>query len=121
MAKNQARRIDPTILQADLGVIAAVQALSDYAPANSAYAKAKVTAQLDATRAAQEAERAAQAALDSARDDANASEWDLHNLALALKEQVIAQYGKDSNQAQSLGLKKKSEYKAPVRKAKAAA
>jgi hypothetical protein len=40
---------------------------------------------------------------------------------LAVKEQVIAQYGKSSDQSQSLGLKKKTEYKAPGRKVKAKA
>jgi hypothetical protein len=40
---------------------------------------------------------------------------------LGVKEQVIAQFGKNSDQLQALGLKKKSEYKAPAaRKAKAA-
>jgi hypothetical protein len=46
--------------------------------------------------------------------------WNLHNTMLAVKEQVIAQLGKRSNQVQALGLKKKTEYKKPVRKAKAA-
>ena len=121
MAQNQNKRIPPAIVQADLDALAAVQALGDYAPANAAYNQVKVAAQLTAIRAAQEAERAAQAALDSARDDAAAAEWDLHNFALAVKEQVIAQYGKSSNEVQTLGLKKKSEYKAPTRKPKAAA
>ena len=40
---------------------------------------------------------------------------------LGVKEQVIAQYGKNSDQVQALGLKKKSEYKAPKPKKKAAA
>ena len=121
MAKNQNERVRPAVLQADLDALAAVQALGNYAPANTAYAQAKVAEQLAAIRAAQEAERAAQAALDSARDDTTASEWDFHNFALAVKEQVIAQYGKNSNEVQALGLKKKSEYKAPGRKKKAAA
>jgi hypothetical protein len=116
MAKNQNKRLSPAIMQADLDALAAVQAIGSYAPANSAYAQVKVTEQLAALRAAQEAERAAQAALDSARDDAAAAEWDFHNFALAVKDQVIAQYGKNSNEVQSLGLKKKSEYKAPGRK-----
>jgi len=121
MANNQNERVRPAILQADLDALAAAQAIGGYAPANTAYTKAKVTEQLAALHAAQEAERAAQAALDSARDDAAAAEWDLHNFALAVKEQVIAQYGKSSNEVQTLGLKKKSEYKAPTRKPKAAA
>ncbi len=40
---------------------------------------------------------------------------------LGVKEQVIAQFGKSSDQVQALGLKKKTEYKAPVRKGKAKA
>jgi hypothetical protein len=48
------------------------------------------------------------------------AKWEFHNTMLAVKEQVIAQFGKNSDQAQALGLKKKSEYKAPTRKAKAA-
>ena len=121
MAKIQNKRIERAVLQADLDVIAAVQALDNYAPTNAGYTKAKLTEQLAAIRAAQEAERAAEVAMDSARDDANAAEWNFHNYALAVKEQVIAQYGKDSNEVQSLGLKKKSEYKAPTRKARASA
>jgi hypothetical protein len=40
---------------------------------------------------------------------------------LAVKEQVIAQFGKNSDQVQALGLKKKSEYTAPARRDKAKA
>ncbi|MFZ5908636.1 MAG: hypothetical protein ACOYYU_01315 [Chloroflexota bacterium] len=40
------------------------------------------------------------------------------NMLLGVKEQVIAQYGKNSDQVQALGLKKKAEYKTPGRKAK---
>jgi hypothetical protein len=35
---------------------------------------------------------------------------------LGVKAQVIAQYGHDSDEVQSLGLKKKSEHKRPTRK-----
>jgi hypothetical protein len=42
-------------------------------------------------------------------------------MLLGVKEQVIAQYGKSSDQVQALGLKKKAEYKAPGRKAKPSA
>ena len=47
-------------------------------------------------------------------------EWAFHNLILGAKEQVIAQYGKDSTQVQELGLKRKSDYKTRRPKAKAA-
>ncbi len=120
MAKNQSKRISPAVLQADLDALSALQGISDYTPANAAYAKTAVAARQTAMKAAQDAELAAQNALAAARDAAAAAEWEFHNAMLGVKEQVIAQYGKNSDQVQALGLKKKSEYKAPTRKAKAA-
>ena len=38
---------------------------------------------------------------------------------LGVKDQVTAQFGRDSNEVQALGLKKVSERKAPRRRAKA--
>ena len=52
--------------------------------------------------------------------DAAAAEWEFHNAMLGVKEQAIAQYGKNSDQLQALDLKKKSEYKSPARKKAAA-
>jgi hypothetical protein len=69
--------------------------------------------------AAQEAETQAAAALAAARDDAVAAEWSYHNLVLGMKDQVLAQFGRDSNEAQAVGLKKKSEYKPRSRKGQA--
>ena len=120
MAKNQTVRVRPTVLQEDLDALTALQAIANYTPANTAYAKTALAAKLTAMKTAQDAEVNAQNALDAARDTANAAEWDFHNALLGAKDQVLAQYGKDSDQIQALGLKKKSERKAPVRKAKAA-
>jgi hypothetical protein len=61
-----------------------------------------------------EAQAAAAAAV--ARGDTIAKEWEFHNLMLGVKEQVIAQFGKDSDQLQAIGLKRKSEYKPPKRR-----
>jgi hypothetical protein len=120
MAKDQTKRIAPAQQQIDLDSYTALQGIATYAPANTAYTKIAVTAKYTALKAAQDAELAAQVALATARDAAAAAEWDFHNTMLAVKEQVIAQFGKNSDQVQALGLKKKSEYKAPTRKAKAA-
>ena len=120
MAKNQNVRLTPAKMQVDLDSYTAWQGITTYAPANTAYAKTAVTAKYTALKSAQDAELAAQVALATARDAAAAAEWEFHNTMLAVKEQVIAQFGKSSDQVQSLGLKKKSEYKAPKRKAKAA-
>ena len=121
MAKNENKRISPAQLQADMDATTAIDSLPAYTPANPAYAQAAVQAILNAMQTAQQAEVNAQNALATARDAAAAAEWDFHNAILGVKEQVIAQYGKSSNEIQTLGLKKKSEYKAPKPKKKAAA
>jgi len=119
MAKNEKVRLSPEIQQADENTFLALKAIAGYSPANPAYSLATVTARYDAMRAAAEVELRAQNALDAARDAAIAAQWEHHNLILGVKDQVIAQYGADSDEVASLGLKKKSERKAPARSSKA--
>ena len=118
MSKNPTRRISPANLQADLDSFAALQAINNYAPANQAYTVAAITQAHAALQSAQTAEAQAAAAMAAARDDATAREWEFHNLMLGVKDQVTAQFGRDSNEVQSLGLKKASERKAPQRRPK---
>ena len=116
MAQNQTRRIAPAVLQADRQAHAALQAVAGYAPANPAFSLTNIQNLRDQMEAEQAAEAEAQAAAMTARDVATAAEWAYHNGVLGAKEQVIAQFGKDSTQVQALGLKRKSEYKAPTKK-----
>lgn len=117
MAKDQSKRLTSNVLQADRESFAALQAIDGYAPANTAYAMTTIAkAQADLTKL-QTAEVQAAAAAAAVRDDTVAKEWEVHNMMLGAKDQVIAQFGKDSNEVQSIGLKKKSEYKSRQRKA----
>ncbi len=116
MAKNETRRLTPSVLQPDRDALSALQVMSGYKPANSDFTVAKIEASRQAMEAAQAAEVQAQAALDAARDAATKAEWDYHNNMLGAATQVAAQFGKDSNEYQSLGKKKTSEYKTPQRK-----
>jgi len=119
MAKDQTRRLNPTDVQADKDVLAALAALAPaYTPANAAYSLANLTTAQSAMTTAQTTEVQKKGDYEAARDAANAKEWTLHNAVLEAKKQVAAQYGSDSDQVQSIGLKKKSEYKKPTRKAK---
>ena len=118
MAKDQNKRITPSVLEADRGSFAALQTVTGYAPANQAFALAKITEAEAAVRDAQAAEARAAAALAAARDEAVGREWEFHNLILGARDQVTAQFGRDSNEVQALGRKKASERKAPVRRAK---
>jgi hypothetical protein len=116
MAKNENRPLNPSQLNANEDAFAALQTIEDYAPVNSAYTMTAVTTAHDALVAKQQAAVQAEAAAAAARDEAVAESWRFHNIILGVKDQVRAQYGKDSAQVQSLGLKRKSEYKSPRRK-----
>lgn len=110
---NQATRLRPSQIQTDRDAFAALQAIEGYAPANPAFALTAITAASAALGAAQQAETQAAAAAASARDDVTAREWEFHNLIMGVKDQVIAQFGPDSNEVQAVGLKKRSEYSRP--------
>ena len=116
MAKNETVRIRPSVLQEDRDAFAALQNISGYAPANPAFTVIAIQLLRDTTVAARDVEAQKQADLDAARDDATAAEWAFHNGILGAKDQVIAQFGDDSNELQGLGLKKKSEFKSPTPK-----
>ena len=121
MAKNENNRLRPVQLQDDLDALTALRSIGGYAPANAAYALQEVENRLTGMKDTQEDEVNAQNALATARDAAAAAEWEFHNFILGVKEQVIAQFGKNSDEVQSLGLKKKSEYKAPTARTKTSA
>jgi hypothetical protein len=115
---NEAKRLRPVQIQADKNAFAALQAIAGYAPANQAFAITAITAASNALAAAQQAEAQAAAAAAAARDVATASEWAFHNLMLGAKDQIRAQFGKDSTEVQSVGLKRRSEYSRPKPRAK---
>src|SRR5207237_1226391 len=95
---------------------AALQAMALYEPANQAYSLPSVAKAHGLLQSARTEETQAEVALDTARDIAVAREWEFHNLMLSVKDQVTAQFGRDSNEVQALGLKKASERKSPQRK-----
>ena len=116
MAKNQSKRLPPAKLEADESGFAALRSMTSYTPINPAYALEAVRAAHAELENLRRAEAQAAASLVAARDSAIAQEWEFHNLMLGVKEQVIAQFGKDSAEVQALGLKRKSEYKPPKRR-----
>lgn len=118
MARNQSQRLRPAQVADDKARAANLQAMQGYAPANSAYAVDKVGAASAKVDEKQAQAAQAEAAAATARDAAVASEWELHNLVLGAKDQVVAQFGRDSTEAQAMGLTRQSERKAPTRKAK---
>ena len=116
MASDETKRLKPELLTADKDSYEAWQAITHYQPNNTDYAADLVKANYQTLQALQTAETQAEAAYKAARDNAVKGEWAFHNLMLGVKDQVASQFGRDSNEYQALGLKKKSERKAPARK-----
>jgi hypothetical protein len=118
MAKDETRRLKPSTLISDRDSMTALQAVSGYNPANPNFSQATLTTLKTALDAAQAAETHAAAVAAAARDDATASEWAFHNAVIGMRDQVVAQFGRDSNEAQTIGRKKESERKPPARTSK---
>lgn len=116
MGKNETRRLNPAVLAEDLEILAALKDVQNYTPANSAYTVNAINGINTRRVAAHDTEVQTSAAAEAARDDHVAVQWELHNALLGAKDQITAQFGKDSNEVQSMKLKKKSEYKNPTRK-----
>jgi hypothetical protein len=119
MAKNQHKRLPPGKIEADENGFAALETIAGYTPINPTYSLDSVRSAHEDLRSLRRAAAAAQAEAQAARESAVAKEWEFHNLMLGVKEQVIAQFGKDSTEVEALGLKRKSDYKPPKRRASA--
>lgn len=118
---NETKRLRPAQIAEDEYAFSALQAMALYEPANQAYSVQAISAAHGLLESARREEVQAEAALAAARDNAVAKEWAFHNLMLGVKDQVTAQFGRDSNEVQALGLKKASERKAPRRTTEAGA
>lgn len=110
MASKKRKRLRPAILQEDIDAYDALLAIEGYNPSNPAFALAAVTASKTSKETKQTAKIQADAAAAAADDAEVDGEWDFHDKILGVKIQVKAQYGEDSDEYASLGMKKKSEY-----------
>ncbi len=111
MTASTRRRITAKELQDDIDAFYALKLLTDYKPHDPNATVEAIAPIVDKIRAKQEAIIAHQVALDAMRDDLNDSSLELHGRMGVSKNEVRAQYGDNSNQIASLGLKKKSEHK----------
>jgi hypothetical protein len=116
MAKDKTKRVAPGVLADDEAVLARLDNITDYAPSNPAYTQDKLRTALGEMRTAHDEEERAAAARDAARDRAVEKEWAVHDIAVGIRDQVTAQYGKNSEQVQTIGLKREDEYKKRARK-----
>jgi hypothetical protein len=105
-------------LDTDRAALLALKDLQDYAPVNAAYSAESLVTLDETLSRAEQATLRAKKALQAARDAEVAAARQFHGAMIIAKSAVIAQYGNDSPAVQAIGLKKKSEHKRPVRRAK---
>src|ERR1041385_643408 len=113
---RQSRRMAPSLIAEDEEAFAALKAITNYAPANSVYALAAIEQAFQEMEAARTSEVQADAVAKAASDKVVEKQMNFHNLIIGARDQVTAQFGRNSDQAQSVGRKKPSEYKTPQRR-----
>jgi PAS domain-containing protein len=118
--QNTNNRLSPSILNTDQDIFQGLQTVANYAPQRKEASIAQIEqAQTEMVRL-QNLEAQLKAQYRAALDAARIAEWEFHNTILEAKNAVIAQFGADSSEAQTVGLKKKSAYKRPIRQARTA-
>lgn len=111
MAKNESKRLALKVVSTDTDTFDALKAIADYRPQRGDASVAQIQLLYDNMIKLQTKETQAEKQYNSVLDNAVGAEWAFHNAILNCKDQVIAQYGKDSNEVQAMGRKKVSEYK----------
>ncbi len=109
-------RLSAKQMREDRAVIAALEKVEGYTPAQPELSLEQIRALITEMETLQAGRVQAEAAAKSANDDATAKELEFHRLVMRIKKLILAQFGEDSNEAQEIGLKKKSEYKTKKRK-----
>jgi hypothetical protein len=115
-AQDKTRRLPPQAISQDITSWHGLQTVSTYDTTRADASVAKLQQTYQAMLAQKQAETEKLTLYRAAADAARLAEWEFHNAVLAMKEVIRGQYGSDSDQAQAVGLKKKSERKRPNRK-----
>ncbi|MGF1538164.1 MAG: hypothetical protein ACFB4J_17005 [Elainellaceae cyanobacterium] len=116
MIQNTNRRLNGTTIKRDIESYNGFSYVKDYIPPRMEAAPEIVKDAYTTKLTAQPREAEQKAAYKAATDEARLAEWAFHNATLAMKDGIRGQFGPDSNEAQAVGLKKKSERKRASRK-----
>ncbi|MBD2210677.1 hypothetical protein H6G64_00195 [Calothrix sp. FACHB-156] len=114
--QNTTRRLTPQVINQDVTSLHGLQTIGTYDTSRADASIANIQQAYQAMLAQQQAENEKLTIYRAAADAARLAEWEFHNTILAMKEVVRGQYGSDSDQAQAVGLKKKSDRKRPSRR-----
>jgi hypothetical protein len=118
---NFSRRVSSKTLDADVAAFQGLSTISNYVPTRSEATADGIQTAYDDMLSQQQREARLQATIKAATDAARRAEVEFHDRVIAMKESVRGQFGPNSDEAQAVGYKRKSEYKRPRRSAKTAA
>jgi hypothetical protein len=113
------RRVSTKTIEADIASFHGMNVIKTYIPVRSEATPEALKAGYETMLAKQQQEIELLAAIKAASDAARMAEVEFHDRVMAMKETVRGQYGLNSDEAQAVGYKKKSEYKRPRRTPKA--
>lgn len=116
MAQRRGKTLTTTQVAADRTALRALKMLPDYSPPNNAHSTTELLALDTRLNQAEEHEFQLENALSAARALRAELSMLLHQGVIGAKIAVISQYGHNSDAVASLGLKKKSEYRRPIRR-----
>ncbi|MEA5626054.1 hypothetical protein [Nostoc sp. UHCC 0251] len=114
--QDTTRRLRPQLISEDVTSWHGLQTISTYNTTRADANTTKLQQAYQAMLSSQQTETEKLTLYRAAADAARLAEWEFHNAVLAMKEVVRGQYGSDSDQAQAVGLKKKSDRKRSSRK-----
>ncbi|MEH1967936.1 hypothetical protein [Nostoc sp.] len=114
--QDKTRRLPSQSISQDITSLHGLQTITTYNTSRADASVANLQQAYQTMLTQQQAETEKLTLYRAATDAARLAEWEFHNAVLAMKEVVRGQYGSDSDQAQAVGLKKKSERKRPNRK-----
>jgi hypothetical protein len=110
------RRITPSTIQQDIDSFNGLKTVADYKTARAEATPEALQAAYSEMLVKQSEETEKEKLFKAAADASKLAEWNFHNVVLAMKESVKGQFGSDSDAAQAVGFKKKSERKRPSKK-----
>ncbi len=110
------RRVSTKTISADIDAFHGLSTITNYIPVRSEATPSSIKAAYEAMLAKQQKETELATQIKAAADAARQAEVEFHQMVLAMKESVRGQFGPNSDEAQAVGYKKKSEYKRPRRR-----
>ncbi|MGB3571225.1 MAG: hypothetical protein WA783_02755 [Phormidesmis sp.] len=113
---NFSRRISAKTISADINAYHGLSTIIGYTSKRVEATPKSLELAYDDMLAKQKREAELAANMKSAADATRQAEVEFHAAVLAMKESVRGQFGPNSDEAQSVGYKKKSEYKRPRRR-----